>query len=217
MGSHKKMIDKELYEKIGKRIIAARGNETQSQLQEAVYPGSTENKPGFRGSVAMWETGERPMQAAELKAIAEHYGVSADWLLTTLPEGVRAIAGTKRVAYEWTGLSEVAMQKLHDLKSAHQKKSLDLVSKLLESPYLENLLLVMEQAEKAANSKSPNEWTEKEREAFNVARNALRECPQSILLAGEKAADSFIGDAAYIARRMIEDIVRSAEAGKGEK
>ena len=165
----------------------------------------------------MWETGERAIQAAELKAIAEHYDVSADWLLCILPEGNRKIAGSKRVAYEWTGLSEAAMQKLHDLKSARQTKALELVSKLLESPQLDRLLLFMEQAEKAANSKSRDEWTEKEHEAFNTARNALRGCPQSILLAGEKATDSFISDAAYTARRMIEDIVRPAEAGKGGK
>ena len=195
---------------IGVRIGKVREdyNERQNELQKGLGITSRE-------TVTQWENGKREPKASDIRAIADRYNISADWLLARTPlDGSRAIEGNLRAAYEYTGLSDKALRKLHSLKDIPKAKALDLISKLLESPHLDNLLLLMEQAEGAANSKPREEWTDEENAAFNTARNALRKCPYGILHVGEAAAGNYISDAAYTARRMIEEITRTDETGK---
>ena len=188
---------------VGYRIgkIRSANNETQKDLQEYLQVNN-------RVSVTQWENGQRQIDLKHLKDIAEHYNVSADWLLGILPESVTSVRGKARTVYEYTGLSEKATQHLHKFKDFHDTQALKLISDLLEDNRLQQLLLVIEQAKQADKGKTEDELTEEERKLFNDMRTVANNHPSFKVSLASAARDDLIDRAAAIARRMIEDMVK---------
>ena len=93
---------------IGETIAKLRNErgESQDQLADAIQE--------TRAIVRNWETGKSEVRHPALIKLAEHFGVSVDYLLglSELP----SIQGSGREAAEYTGLSETAIEALHEIK-----------------------------------------------------------------------------------------------------
>lgn len=118
-------IIKELREKAG---------ENQEQLAEALGVANRE-------TVARWESGARDLRREHIIALAQHFHVSADYLLGLT--NVKAIPtdGKLQAAAEVTGLSEGALLKLSKLTD--NPNHAEIMSKLLERALLTQLLKLM--------------------------------------------------------------------------
>lgn len=96
-----------LEQKIGTRIMLLRGDESQSQLAEAVGVS--------REIIQHWERGTRHIKAVHLIALAEHFHVTTDYLLglsetKTNDRDIAAIG-------DYTGLDEESISNLHAFRS----------------------------------------------------------------------------------------------------
>ena len=93
-----------LQEKIGPRIVHLRGEkETQQQLADAIGV--------KREIVAFWETRKRCPNTEQIKKIADHFHVSADYILGL--SDIESPDKTVQAICEYTGLSEKAVELLH--------------------------------------------------------------------------------------------------------
>lgn len=127
-------LNKQIGERIGK--IRSTNGEYQSDL--AKFLGKN------RVTITQWENGERTISLENLKAIAEHYNVSTDYLLGILPEGITDIQGDRRVTQRYTGLSNEALKVIHDIHNNLQPEMMEMLNCILANeklyPVLSNLL-----------------------------------------------------------------------------
>jgi len=89
---------------IGERIADLREwkKETQQQLADSIGV--------KRETVKFWESGERQIKGHDIIKLAEHFGVSSDYILELSP--IKSIGAKEKAASEITGLSETVVETL---------------------------------------------------------------------------------------------------------
>ena len=90
---------------IGQRIMILRGEETQEELAAAIGVS--------REIIQHWERGTRHIKAGHLRALAEHFGKSVDYLVGLVGNDNSTNDEKLRMISEYTGLSNEAIQNLH--------------------------------------------------------------------------------------------------------
>lgn len=120
---------------IGYRIgyVRSKHKESQPKLRDALGITSRE-------TVTQWENGKREPKASDIRAIAERYDVSADFLLGILPDGVMRIEGDVKVAQVYTGLSDKALDGLNARQSNKDIERLWFISRMLEDNRFNSIL-----------------------------------------------------------------------------
>jgi len=123
-----------LEKEIGQRIMILRGNETQEELASAVGVS--------REIIQHWERGTRHIKADHLRALAEHFGISVDYLLGLVGEGNATNDEKIRAASDITGLDNSAIKRLIAWNSAEDrcKQFSAHISRLINSEDTESLL-----------------------------------------------------------------------------
>ena len=102
-----------LEKEIGQRIMILRGSETQEELASAVGVS--------REIIQHWERGTRHIKADHLRALAEHFGISVDYLLGLVGEGNATNDEKIRAASDITGLDNSAIKRLIAWNSAEDR------------------------------------------------------------------------------------------------
>lgn len=144
---------------IGQRIYKLRlaNNETQTALQNAVGVSTRE-------MVNHWESGSREVKASYLIAIAEHYGVSTDYLL-----GLTDVANTNsslRASAEYLGLDEGPATFLAEMKQGNSY-SLKLINALLKltsfyrATNCLEMVSILERSKTEEDRKNPSAFNER--------------------------------------------------------
>lgn len=123
----------ELDRQIGEKIGLLRGDETQTELADAIGVS--------REIIQHWERGTRKIKAGHLCALANHFGTSVDYLLGLEPEENSTSDAKLRTVFETTGLSNDAVQKLITWKNSNdrRKRFSELLSKIINSDNSESL------------------------------------------------------------------------------
>ncbi|MBQ9662148.1 MAG: helix-turn-helix transcriptional regulator [Oscillospiraceae bacterium] len=75
-----------------------------------------------RSTVNNWETGGYNVKADDIVNICKTFGVSADWLLGLAPENQYSRDDTVKMISEYTGLSTVAVERLHKLQHGESEE-----------------------------------------------------------------------------------------------
>lgn len=97
-------INSGIAERLGR--LRVEHGETQQSLAAALNVS--------REAVKFWESGDRQIKASDLARIAQHYNVSADYLLGLSP--AKAPDSTHQAACIYTGLSDEAICSLTEIK-----------------------------------------------------------------------------------------------------
>lgn len=117
-------LGKEIGARLGK--LRAESNQTQQEVADALGV--------KRETVNQWESGTRQIKADAVMSLAEHFSVSADYILGLT--NVQTTDPDTRQICAYTGLSEIAVERLHNL---HNRKEYSLAVEILNSLYLRTI------------------------------------------------------------------------------
>lgn len=189
---------------LGDRIRKAREAKGETQLEMANALGLAQ-----RASIDQWESGTRFIKAGQLAEIAQHLGVSADYLL-----GVTEAATTDRdhrFACDYTGLSQGAVDKLKEMRECGDGV-LGIISKLLSSYDMYKALLEIRAAQTIHGTCNDGRGYEREMvsliQLMQMQDDDGAEDDGGITVAKETYRDFLMQDACKLFGSAIDEIVK---------
>lgn len=124
---------------LGLRIGKLRDEKGWSQDELSKQLETVSGEQISREKIKNWENNERQIKASDIIILSKCFGVSSDYFLGLTEH--RLIEGNCREAAEYTGLSESAVEALHNMKPFVESYwKTDILSELLCTPQFEVLI-----------------------------------------------------------------------------